>query len=236
MLHGSFLLGLLFGPEVDGDMFLRNVGWFSLDVTACYPKRYNTFVVTTVRTASPTNYRGVLCPQLCISALVLLVFVGAEDVKEKKQEKRGLLGLGYGTLGGYGVGSGLTGYTGNGLAGLALPPAPVPVAAHAPGPVLPPPPVYAPSAPVLPPPPVYAPHLIGSSVYTTITKQVSTEVIPCPLLLLLGSRTFFLASIALQDMGSPCNSSQTLSRKNYHYKYGPRRLCTVFIPPTLDMP
>jgi hypothetical protein len=173
-------------------MFLRNVGWFSLDYTACYPRSWNTFVVTTVRSTSQTNYRGVVCPQLCISALVLLAVVGAEDGKEKKkQEKRGVLGLGYGTLGGYGVGSGLTGYIGTGLAGLALPPVPVPVAAPASGPVLPPPPVYAPRPPVYaPPPPVYAqPHVIGASVYTTITKQVSTEIIPCPHFVLLGHIT-----------------------------------------------
>jgi hypothetical protein len=93
--------------------------------------------------------------QLCISALVLLLTtVGAED-GGKKQEKRGLLGLGYGTLGGYGIGSGLTGYSDTGLA------VPAHVAAPAPGPVLSPPPVYAP------------PHVIGASVHTTITKQVS---------------------------------------------------------------
>jgi hypothetical protein len=127
-----------------------------------------------------------MCPQLCISALVLLAVVGAEDGKEKKQEKRGLLGLGYGTLGGYGVGSGLTGYGGSGLAGLALPPAHAPVAVPAPGPFLPPPPVYA------PPQPVYAPpHVIGASVYTTITKQVSINITHCPSLVLLGSRTLF---------------------------------------------
>jgi hypothetical protein len=106
-----------------------------------------------------------MCLQLCISALLLLAAAGAEDGKEKKQEKRGVLGLGYGTLGGYGIGSGLTGYSGSGLAGFALPPplhAPVAVPA---------------SAPLLPPPPVYAPsHVIGASVHTTVTKQVSTDI------------------------------------------------------------
>jgi hypothetical protein len=96
--------------------------------------------------------------------LVLLVIVGAEDRKEKKQEKRGLLGLGYGTLGGYGVGSGLAGYSGTGLAGLSLPPAPGPLLAPAHAPLLSPPPVYAPA------------HVIGSSIHTTITKQVSVEI------------------------------------------------------------
>jgi hypothetical protein len=137
--------------------------------------------------SSPTDYTDVVCPvcpQLCTSALVLLLATaGAEDGKEKKQEKRGLLGLGYGalggygTLGGYGVGSGLTGYSGSGLAGLALPPVPAPLALPAPGPVLPPPPVFAP------------PHLIGASVHTTITKQVSTELLPCSLLVLIVCRS-----------------------------------------------
>jgi hypothetical protein len=102
--------------------------------------------------------------------LALLVVAGAED-GEKKQEKRGVVGLEYGTLGGYGVGSGLAGYSGIGLlgyggsklAGLGLVPQPVAVAAPVPSPVLPPPPVYVP------------PHVIGASVHTTITKQVSTE-------------------------------------------------------------
>jgi len=98
------------------------------------------------------------------------------------------VGLGYGTLGGYGVGSGLAGYSGIGLlghggsglagysgigllghggsvlGGLGVAPPPGPVAAPAPSPILPPPHVYAP------------PHVIGTSVHTTITKQVSTGV------------------------------------------------------------
>ena len=106
-----------------------------------------------------------------MSALALLVVVGAED-NGKKQVKRGLVGLGYGTLGGYGVGSGLAGYSGIGLlghggsvlGGLGVAPPLGPVAAPAPSPVLPPPHVYAPS------------HVIGTSVHTTITKQVSTGV------------------------------------------------------------
>jgi len=104
-------------------------------------------------------------------ALVLLVVAGAE-YDGKKQAKRGLVGLGYGTLGGYGVGSGLAGYSGIGLlghggsllGGLGVAPPPGPVAAPAPSPVLPPPQVYAP------------PHVIGTSIHTTITKQVSTGV------------------------------------------------------------
>jgi hypothetical protein len=135
-----------------------------------HTKRYHTPVI---------QYTTVTFQQFCISALVLLVVVGAEDGK-KKQEKRGLVGLAYGTLGGYGVGSGLAGYSGIGLSGhggsgllgyggiglggLGLAPPPVPVAAPAPSPVLPPPPVYA------------LPHVIGASVHTTITKQVSIGV------------------------------------------------------------
>jgi hypothetical protein len=151
----SFLLGLLFDPEDGGDVPSK----FRLALTGLHGDRRGNL--------SPTHYTVAVCPQLCISALLLLLaVVGAEDAKEKKHEKRGLLGLGYGTLGGYGVGSGLTGYSGSGLAALALPPAPVPVAVPASGPLVPPPPVYAPS------------HVIGTSVYTTVTKQVSTEVIP----------------------------------------------------------
>lgn len=175
MLHGNFLLGLLFGPEDGGGMFLRNVGWFHWTTRRVENLKCNQL------------YTGVVCPQLCISALVLLAVVGAEEGKAKKQEKRGLLGLGYGTLGGYGVGSGLTGYSGSGLANLALPPAPVPVAAPASAPLLPPPPVYAHPQPAYAHlPPVYPPsHVIGASVYTTITKQVSTQIIPYPLLVLI---------------------------------------------------
>jgi hypothetical protein len=101
------------------------------------------------------------------------------------------VGLNYGTLGGYGVGSGLAGYSGIGLAGysgigllghgvgglagygggvlggLGVAPPPGPVAAPVPSPVLPPPPLYAPS------------NVIGASVHTTITKQVSIGVTLC---------------------------------------------------------
>jgi hypothetical protein len=38
LLHASFLLGILFNPEDGGDMFLRNVGWFSTDYIAIYPR------------------------------------------------------------------------------------------------------------------------------------------------------------------------------------------------------
>jgi hypothetical protein len=38
LLHVRFLLGLLYHPGDGGDMFLRNVGWLSLDYTSLYPK------------------------------------------------------------------------------------------------------------------------------------------------------------------------------------------------------
>jgi hypothetical protein len=37
--HANFLLGLFFDPEDGGDMFLRNVGWLSMDYTALYSRR-----------------------------------------------------------------------------------------------------------------------------------------------------------------------------------------------------
>jgi hypothetical protein len=33
----GFLFGLLFDPEDGGELFLRNVVWFSMDYTALYP-------------------------------------------------------------------------------------------------------------------------------------------------------------------------------------------------------
>jgi hypothetical protein len=36
--HADFLLGLFY-PEDRGDMFLRNVGSFSMDYTSLYPRR-----------------------------------------------------------------------------------------------------------------------------------------------------------------------------------------------------
>ncbi|KAJ9598901.1 hypothetical protein L9F63_026564, partial [Diploptera punctata] len=135
---------------------------------------------------------------ICMWTLVLLSVATAED--SKKQDKRGLSDLGYGTLGGYAVGSGLTGYSGTGLAGLAVPahahlgpssaiktipapalgPAPVyaqppPAYAHPAPAYAHPAPVYAHPAPVYAhPAPVYRPapaHIVGTSVHTTITKQ-----------------------------------------------------------------
>jgi hypothetical protein len=56
------------------------------------------------------------------------------------------------------------GHGGSLLGGLGVATPPGPVAAPAPSPILPPPHVYAP------------PHVLGTSVHTTITKQVSTGV------------------------------------------------------------
>jgi hypothetical protein len=39
LLHAGFLLGLLFDPEDEGEMFLRKLGLFSTDYTALYPRR-----------------------------------------------------------------------------------------------------------------------------------------------------------------------------------------------------
>jgi hypothetical protein len=41
LLQAGFLLDLFFDHEDGGDMFLRNVGWLSMDYTALYPRRYN---------------------------------------------------------------------------------------------------------------------------------------------------------------------------------------------------
>jgi hypothetical protein len=35
----AFLLGLLFDPENEGDIFPRNVGWLSTDKTVVYSRR-----------------------------------------------------------------------------------------------------------------------------------------------------------------------------------------------------
>jgi hypothetical protein len=40
-LHAGFLLGLFFGPEDGGDMFLRNVGWFLKDYMVLYRVKGN---------------------------------------------------------------------------------------------------------------------------------------------------------------------------------------------------
>jgi hypothetical protein len=41
LLHVDFFLGLFFEPEDVADMFLQNIGWFSTDYTALYPRRHN---------------------------------------------------------------------------------------------------------------------------------------------------------------------------------------------------
>jgi hypothetical protein len=38
-LHAGFLLGLLFNSEDEGNMFLQNGGWLSMDYTALQPRR-----------------------------------------------------------------------------------------------------------------------------------------------------------------------------------------------------
>jgi hypothetical protein len=39
--HAGFLISLLFDSEKGGDIFLRNVGWISLNYKALYPRRRN---------------------------------------------------------------------------------------------------------------------------------------------------------------------------------------------------
>jgi hypothetical protein len=39
LLHAGFLLGIVFDPEDGGNIFPRNVGSFSTDYTALYPRR-----------------------------------------------------------------------------------------------------------------------------------------------------------------------------------------------------
>jgi hypothetical protein len=41
MQLAGLLLGLVFNPEDRGDTFLRNVGWFSTDNAAMYPRGQN---------------------------------------------------------------------------------------------------------------------------------------------------------------------------------------------------
>jgi hypothetical protein len=43
MLHAGFFLGLFFDHEDDGDMFLRNVSWFSTDYMMFCPRRQNSW-------------------------------------------------------------------------------------------------------------------------------------------------------------------------------------------------
>jgi hypothetical protein len=51
--HAAFLFGLFFDPEDGEDIFLRNVGWLSMDYAALHP------ITTAVRTSYPafiTNF------------------------------------------------------------------------------------------------------------------------------------------------------------------------------------
>jgi hypothetical protein len=38
MLHGGFLLGLLFSAQDGGNMFFQDIIWLSADYTALYPR------------------------------------------------------------------------------------------------------------------------------------------------------------------------------------------------------
>jgi hypothetical protein len=42
--HVRFLLGLFFEPEDGGDIFLRDVGSYSAEYTALYPRRSELFI------------------------------------------------------------------------------------------------------------------------------------------------------------------------------------------------
>jgi hypothetical protein len=54
LLHAGFLLGLLFDPEDEGDMFVRNIGCLSPRYTAVYPRshRCENLKYTTAKTNS----------------------------------------------------------------------------------------------------------------------------------------------------------------------------------------
>jgi hypothetical protein len=41
LLHDNLLFGLLFDPEHGGDIFCRNIGWFSVDYKVLYTRRQN---------------------------------------------------------------------------------------------------------------------------------------------------------------------------------------------------
>jgi hypothetical protein len=53
LLHIGLLLGLSFGSENWGNMFLRNVDWLSVDCMALYPRLYD-FITAAVSTSDPT--------------------------------------------------------------------------------------------------------------------------------------------------------------------------------------
>jgi hypothetical protein len=53
----GFLLGLSFDPEDGGDMFLCNIGLFSTDYTALYP-RNRLFITIVSIFSNPTSVSG----------------------------------------------------------------------------------------------------------------------------------------------------------------------------------
>jgi hypothetical protein len=55
LLHTGFLLCLFFDTKDGGDMFLRNVGWLSVDYTALYPRRQNSSYSAHCKTRSMTS-------------------------------------------------------------------------------------------------------------------------------------------------------------------------------------
>jgi hypothetical protein len=65
--QGGFFLCLFFNLEDGGNMFLRNVGWLSMDNTALYPRRQNSprFICSIPFTASFAIFvifnKGTLC-------------------------------------------------------------------------------------------------------------------------------------------------------------------------------
>jgi hypothetical protein len=57
----GFLLGLLFDPEDGGDIFLRNVGWLSMDKHGVMSHKWKLFMISTVRTSDPDWIISVGC-------------------------------------------------------------------------------------------------------------------------------------------------------------------------------
>jgi hypothetical protein len=74
LLYADLLLGSFFYLEDGGDMFLRNVGWYSTDYTTSYPRKHN-FLTAAVRTSDHTGFVSSIKKLDTRSIIIIIIII-----------------------------------------------------------------------------------------------------------------------------------------------------------------